>query len=226
MSVSEPSPDDRLEDELPGLLVEQEDRRRLGAEDRARGVDDRAQQVAIAPARRRARRRPRLPADRRQPSVPADVGGGRVQRRSSPGTASAPGAWRGRARRCRSCAASRSCSRSTRIVAPPSHATSTSSAAREELDRRLRVVEERERVVELVAAHRDDRGEPPRIALDRHVVRGGDEHDAAKICAVGDLVQRRGVVGLRRREAHVDRRRSPARSPSASPASRTRPLPV
>ena len=38
--------DDSLEDELLGLGVEQEDRRRLGAEDRARDLDDRAEQSA------------------------------------------------------------------------------------------------------------------------------------------------------------------------------------
>ena len=38
--------DDRLEDELLRLLVEQEDRRRLGAEDRARDLDDRGEQRA------------------------------------------------------------------------------------------------------------------------------------------------------------------------------------
>ena len=38
--------DDGLEDELLGLLVEEEDRRRLGAEDRARDLDDRREQRA------------------------------------------------------------------------------------------------------------------------------------------------------------------------------------
>ena len=38
--------DDRLEDELLGLLVEEEDRRRLGAEDRPRDLDDRREQCA------------------------------------------------------------------------------------------------------------------------------------------------------------------------------------
>ena len=52
---------DRLEHELVGLLVEQEDRRRLGAEDRARDLDDRLQQLAVAllGAERRPRRRRR-----------------------------------------------------------------------------------------------------------------------------------------------------------------------
>ena len=39
--------DDGLEDELLGLLVEQEDRRRRRAEDRARDLDDRREQRAI-----------------------------------------------------------------------------------------------------------------------------------------------------------------------------------
>ena len=38
---------DGLEDELLGLLVEQEDRRRLGAEDRARDVHDRLEQRPV-----------------------------------------------------------------------------------------------------------------------------------------------------------------------------------
>ena len=46
-SDSSPSPGDRLEHELVGLLVEQEDRRRLRAEDRARDLDDRPEQRAV-----------------------------------------------------------------------------------------------------------------------------------------------------------------------------------
>ncbi len=38
---------DRLEDELVGVLVVQEDRRRLGTEDRLRGRDDRVEQRAV-----------------------------------------------------------------------------------------------------------------------------------------------------------------------------------
>ena len=48
---------DRLEDELVRLLVEEEDRRRLGAEDRARDLDDRLEQRAV-----RAPREPTTPA--------------------------------------------------------------------------------------------------------------------------------------------------------------------
>ena len=45
-SVSSPFADDGLEHELLGLLVEQEDRRRLRAEDRARDLDDRGEESA------------------------------------------------------------------------------------------------------------------------------------------------------------------------------------
>src|SRR5438132_4414719 len=76
--------------------------------------------------------------------------------------------------------------------------------AREELDGRRRVVVVRQRVVLLVASDGDHRGEAPREALDRHVVRGRDEHRASKIRRVGQLVQRLRELPLRRREAHVD----------------------
>src|SRR5262249_56036778 len=56
----------------------------------------------------------------------------------------------------------------------------------------------------LVGAGRDDRREAPRIALHRHVVRRGDEHRAAEVRAVGELVEEAGELFLRRREAHVD----------------------
>ena len=76
-------------------------------------------------------------------------------------------------------------------------------SAGEELDRRRRVVEIRERVPAFVRADRDDRGEPPRIALNGHVVRRGDQHRAAKVGAVGDLVKGANELAFRRREAHV-----------------------
>ena len=47
---------DRGEDELVGLVVEQEDRRRLGAEDGARDDDDRAQELGEVLLRRQHRR--------------------------------------------------------------------------------------------------------------------------------------------------------------------------
>ena len=53
-------------------------------------------------------------------------------------------------------------------------------------------------------ADRDDRREAPRIALDRHVVRRGDEHRAAEVGGVGELVEELGELALRRREAEVD----------------------
>ena len=77
-------------------------------------------------------------------------------------------------------------------------------AAAEELDRRARVVEEVERVGLLVASDGDDRGEAPRVALDRHVVRRRDEHGALEVRAVGELVEDARERLLRRREAHVD----------------------
>src|SRR6185295_1368672 len=63
-------------------------------------------------------------------------------------------------------------------------------AAGEELDRRRWVVEEGFRILLLVAADGDHRREPPRVALDRHVVSRSDEHGAAEIGAVGELVQK------------------------------------
>src|SRR5215211_3302239 len=77
-------------------------------------------------------------------------------------------------------------------------------AAREELHRRIRVVEELLALVELVAADRDDGRELPRIALDRHVVRRRHEHGALEVGAVREVVQDGGEVALGRGEAHVD----------------------
>ena len=45
-SAPSPRPETGLEDELVGLVVEEEDRGRLGGEDRASDVDDRLQQLA------------------------------------------------------------------------------------------------------------------------------------------------------------------------------------
>src|SRR5207342_307157 len=61
-----------------------------------------------------------------------------------------------------------------------------------------------ERIRLLVASHGDHRGELPRVALDRHVVSGGDEHCTAEIRAVGELVEDPRKRLLRRRETHVD----------------------
>ena len=77
-------------------------------------------------------------------------------------------------------------------------------AAREELDRRVRVVVEALRVGLGVAADGDDRREAPRVALDRHVVRRRDEDRPVEVGLVGELVQHLGELALRRREAHVD----------------------
>ena len=76
-------------------------------------------------------------------------------------------------------------------------------SAREELDGRLGVVEEVERLGPVVAPDGQHRGEPPREALDRQVVRRGDEHRLLEVREVGELVQALGEVSLRRREAHV-----------------------
>ena len=77
-------------------------------------------------------------------------------------------------------------------------------APREELDRRVRVGVEGEGIVELVAADRDDAREAPREALDRHVVRRGDEHVPLEVRGVGERVKLVDVLLLRRRQAHVD----------------------
>src|SRR5581483_9504039 len=45
---------------------------------------------------------------------------------------------------------------------------------------------------------------PPRVALDGQVVCRGDDGRALEVRRVGDLVQRRCELPLRRREAHVD----------------------
>src|SRR4051812_28546924 len=74
-------------------------------------------------------------------------------------------------------------------------------AAGEELDRRARVVEERQRVALLVAADREDGREAPRIALDRQVMRRGDEHGTAGVRAVCPGVQDGGGLPPRPREA-------------------------
>ena len=55
-----------------------------------------------------------------------------------------------------------------------------------------------------MAADRDDGREPPRVRLDRHVVRRGDQHRALKIGRVGELVEHVAELALRGREAHVD----------------------
>src|SRR6266542_3707778 len=65
-------------------------------------------------------------------------------------------------------------------------------AAREKLDRRRGVVEESERILVLVTADRDHRGETPWVALDRHVVGRGDEHAAPEVGAVRELVKKAG----------------------------------
>ena len=74
----------------------------------------------------------------------------------------------------------------------------------EELDRRGGVVVVGVRVFLLVAPDRDHAREAPGIALDGHVVSGGDEHRATEVCGVRELVQERRELLLGRREAHVD----------------------
>ncbi len=54
-----------------------------------------------------------------------------------------------------------------------------------------------------MAADGDDAREPPREALDRHVVGRRHDHRAAKVRGVRELVQDRGELGLRGGEAHV-----------------------
>src|SRR5258708_12255029 len=77
-------------------------------------------------------------------------------------------------------------------------------AAGEELDGRRRIRIPDQRIGFLVAPDRHHRGESPRVALDRHVVRGGDEQRPAEIRAVGELVERLGEALLRGGEAQVD----------------------
>src|SRR5712692_1619489 len=77
-------------------------------------------------------------------------------------------------------------------------------APSEELDRGGGVVVVLVRVFLLVAPDRDDAREAPRIALDGHVVSGGDEHRATEVCGVRELVQEGRELLLGRREAHVD----------------------
>ena len=76
-------------------------------------------------------------------------------------------------------------------------------AAPEELDRRRGVVVEGQRVGLLVAPDGDDAREAPREALHGHVVSRGDEEDALEVGAVGELVEPLHVLRPRRREAHV-----------------------
>ena len=190
-SVSSPSPDDGLEHELLRLLVEEEDRRRLGAEDRARDLDDRREE--------RAERL--LGAD--------DAGGDRRTQVRLVGHVPPPTlfavryrtlfSWNGVSSGCfeRIERADRRDVRRReavpgdreRAAAEPRHLDV--HAAAEELDRRARVVEEVERVGLLVAPDGDDGGEAPRVALDRHVVRRGDEDRALEVRAVGELVEHR-----------------------------------
>ena len=77
-------------------------------------------------------------------------------------------------------------------------------AAGEELNRRVGVVVEGQRIGLFVAPDGDHRREAPRIALDRHVVGGGDEHVAVEVRRVRELVEDARELALRRREAHVD----------------------
>ena len=62
----------------------------------------------------------------------------------------------------------------------------------------------RERIVELVTADGDHTRELPREALHRHVVRGRDENRPFEVGVVRELMQQRGELLFRRREAHVD----------------------
>ena len=196
---------DRLEDELVGLLVEEEDRRALGREDRARDLDDRPQQRAVGGvgadhAGRDGGSEPVLAhvvlrsshvvGDQVQHAlqlVRRQLGMLRAHERADPGHVRRREAVPGRA---------------DRLAAHPRQLDV--DAAREELDRRVRVVDRRRQRVRLrVAADGDDGREPPRIALDRHVVRRRDEDRAVEVRLVRELVQHLGELALRRREAHV-----------------------
>ena len=193
----------RLEDELLRLLVEQEDRGRLGAEDRPRDVHDRLQQGAVLllaaerPGRDRGAKRALV---HHCPPVFEAV---RYRRLLSCGGVSLGCFASMSAANAAMCGAAKLLP-VARIVPPPGQATSTSMPRAKNSTGGRRVRVPGPRVVLLVAADRDHRREPPREALDRHVVRGRDDHRAAEVGAVGELVQRLGEPLLRRREAHVD----------------------
>ena len=91
-----------------------------------------------------------------------------------------------------------------RILLPPTHATLTSTPRAKNSTGGSQVVEEDEGITLLVAGDGDHGRELPRVALDRHVVRGGDEHRALEVSRVRELVQDGRKLALRRREAHVD----------------------
>ena len=76
-------------------------------------------------------------------------------------------------------------------------------AAGEELDRRVRVGVELERIGAGVAADRDDGGEAPRVAHDRHVVRRRDDHRVLEVGGVGELAQ----LGRRSSPCDIERLR-------------------
>ena len=91
-----------------------------------------------------------------------------------------------------------------RSVLPPNHATSRSTPRAKNSTGGLGLAYHSRGSSPSWRADRDHRREAPRIALDRHVVRRGDEHRAAEVGGVGELVQELGELALRRREAEVD----------------------
>ncbi len=91
-----------------------------------------------------------------------------------------------------------------RSVLPPNHATSRSTPRAKNSTGGLGFAYHSQESSPSWEPDRDHRREAPRIALDRHVVRRGDEHRAAEVGGVGELVQELGELALRRREAEVD----------------------
>ena len=145
---------DRLEDEVAGSLVEQGDRRRAREEDPLRDATIDASISRRAPAA--ARTCPAIAAAKRS-RYTARIEFARQVQQALSSKESAPGAWRGSARRRRRRARSRTSCRSTSCSAAEPGDVEV-DAAREELDRRPRVVVKLQRIGGLVAADRDHRG--------------------------------------------------------------------
>ena len=206
MRSPSPSPETASKTSSSALLVEQEDRRRLGAEDRPRDVDDRLEQLAVgllvatehpgggllrAESLRHACA---LRVRRRQVEHALQLEGRQLRvlredERRDAGDVRCGEAVAGAAERA---------------AAGPRDVDV--DAAREELDRRVGVRVPHEWIALLVAADRDHRREPPGVAVHGHVVRGGDEDRPVEVGDVGELVELLGEPALRRREAQVDRR--------------------
>ncbi len=174
--VSPPCPETASKTSSSALLVVEEDRRRLGAR---RSCGRRRRSTGGAPGRsprlRRACRPRRLRERRARRSCRASVFVA-VRCRTL-------FSWNGVSSGCfasTSAATPATCGAAKllpvqRSVPPPSHATSTSTPRAKSSTGRARVDVPGERVRLLVAADRDHRREPPRVAVDRQVVRRGDD---------------------------------------------------